>query len=358
MTSYTLFLDESGRPTYNFEIFDRREKRMFLAAGVAINDKHLPDLDSKFDQILERPNIELHFTDLIQRKGQFNYLKSENDVIQIINSFLELMQNLNIRLYTTVMDKPVYKLQKCKIKKLPRPHQLTWVHIVCRFAEYVTRNEYRGSVVHDTKDVHFDCEFPELIKKTMNDLQLVPRDCSKNISKVNLDTTPVSSQYSRGVQLADICVGLMRRRHIYNDCRFVKKISPLYHNNEYTGGQQEPRMFPAYDYKLKVSVTPKNRRLIVCPNGRYHKLNEDVKSILQKYVIDDQIKAEKFLVNITDKFEIYTETKNRYQRNVTGKGTEFWELQKTYPLTEQQMIYSNIEMQQFESVPTEQDDEK
>lgn len=332
MSKYTLFLDESGRSTYKIQIGHSREKRVFIAAGLAIKDTHLRNLNKKCVELIGRKGIELHCTKIIKRVEQFSYLKNYDESSNLIKKVIELIQNIDARLFVTVMDKPVYRLYEQKEIRDYKPHEITWAHIVCRFAEFLEKHNHVGSVEHDKKEEKFDVEFAGIINNNAADVRMSPKSCADNIARISNRIKPKDSKKSRGIQLADICVGVMRRRHIYDDVSFRRLMKPLYHNKEHRGGGQEPRMFPAHQFGVPVSVTPKSRRLIVCPNGRFNKSYADARSMIQAYVSKSNDKSEKFLVHITDKFHIYVEQERRLKGNSAGTGSKRWVLQKSMPL--------------------------
>ena len=341
MPEYTLFVDESGGDGYNAELGDKREDRFFIAVGLAVRTKQLDNLDIEWSKILGGRNIELHYTDIINRRKNFGYLKDENEALVIIDNTVKFLDLVQPRLYVTIMDKPLYKKYYENIRELD-PHQSTWAHIICRFGEFLQKHNHMGIVIHDEKNeiangVSFEKQVHELVENKI----AVPYNSKEFIKRI-VSIEPDKSKSSRGLQLADMCCGIMRRRHVFNTEDFAEKIAKHHHNSKYHHKLHEPRWFPDYNFQklfddTQDKVLPVHRRVLICPREKermwHHNGLRDEKyyAMLHDYVIETGSKTKKFLLIITENnncLEIYTETKNKPKGGVTDKHAEVWKLEK------------------------------
>lgn len=328
MSEYTLFLDESGRATTSVHISDPREKRLFIAVGVAIENKHLGSLDKKCTELIGRGNVELHYRDINQQEGEFSYLKNDVESRKLFRDVVSFMCEIDARLYVTIMDRPVYDIWNHELKKHD-PHRLTYVHMICRFAYFLKNNNHVGFVRYD--EHKFEKELVDILSDDADSNRVTPPTCAESKHTIR-DAIGVNSKDSRGVQFADICAGLMRRRHMYNDKKFNDYMKVLYHNKKNTS--LEPRWLPSYDFNKPIA----GRRMIVCPNPNniHDDYYKNAVSTVRDYINKSGDDSEKFLVHVHDKYDIYTETKDKLPGDITGNGSEHWECKTSAPLDRQQ----------------------
>ncbi|MDA7997953.1 MAG: DUF3800 domain-containing protein [Nitrosopumilus sp.] len=339
MTHYTLFVDESGDHG-KLEMGSNRKDALFFGAGLAISDDSVKTLDDEYNVTLDGIRAPLHFSDIISRRNAFESL-SEKESKTLIEKACIVINKTEGHLFATVLDKPLYE-QYYSDGVLVDPHTVTWNHMIGRFAKFLKQNDHTGDVIYHHRDPRFNNAFEKSVIE-YGDSPFTPSYFGPDLKLIKKIIPSYS--HTKGIQLADMCCGIIRHRYIYSKSdfqqlirnRFYKKEKDTTTLEEPTGKtlfkwledvdrqeqrDHEPRWFPPIQLK-KIAKTW--NRITVCPRGSENSQYEKIIEIFEKYKSDNSFKEKRIaLVKSNNKIDVYAEIENKTKqkhkvRDITWK---------------------------------------
>lgn len=230
---YNFYMDESGGDRANAST---KRDVYYITCGLLVKKQHEENIKKQCRKILNTnglsSNNELHFTDLVEQRR----LNKLDDSIfdNILNQVFELLRISNSILFATVVNKPNHI--STYTKPVNEMHSLTSNHMLNRLGCHMNKMQPICDIYFDGINKKFNSDMLEMmadLKKTGFLYYANP----KNFNYIR-NVQSCGSHNIGGLQLADICCGIIRMAKIHDRFKQYSKIKCFFRYNE-------PRNFPS-----------------------------------------------------------------------------------------------------------------
>ena len=231
---YLFYVDESGTESLNPEYIKDPNNRLYVLTAIGVYEHRWQTLESDLNEYklnlfpkADVSELELHMNILKQSKSrakhQYFSKLSENETTDLINQYLNRMCNGNFVVFAIIIDKLHFKGQPQQV--VDKAHELLIERIENYLREF--HDKHNGIIIYDEKN-----------KQNMKALsvlqqQFIQRKRTSAISIRHLIEIPffVKSEFSNGIQLADLCAYSVNKafcKNNFNYPEFIKILPSIY----------------------------------------------------------------------------------------------------------------------------------
>ncbi|NLD66831.1 MAG: DUF3800 domain-containing protein [Crenarchaeota archaeon] len=236
---YLLFLDASGHSEFA-PPYGRGKDTYYVLTGVAIQHqqwftafKELHNLCLKYFPKCWA-QIEIHYGDLINKRGYWNTLKDEQRK-EFADSVFSIIAQLNPTLFAMV----IHKTKHFEAYTTPEhPKQLAVRYMASRFSKFLQRRKESGIMIYDSEAVSSDRPLHDFLTKgrfkglvMQANFDFKPEvmfQTQNNLEGIIESIFFIESKYSQGIQLADFCAYAIWSHFERNNSNRFNQIYPLF----------------------------------------------------------------------------------------------------------------------------------